>query len=205
MVLERTVREDVSYARTHGDDDGIGAGTAFGGVVGMFAILGLGLGILAFAAAFGVGDVTPATDAEDLQPDEAASGLTALLVGTLPVLAAPILALGTGAWAGHASRNSVQGLVGGGFGGVVGAIVLLAIVGIGFALGAAAAGVDAARFDFAVSPALADTFRNLLSLAGLLYLLSVFVIGGLAGALIGAIMPRRTAVPEREVVRRPVV
>ena len=211
MVLERTAARDHphprgEYRRTaiYGHDDGIGAGRAFGGVVGLFASLGVGLAILAFIAGFGlVGSADGTADAQD-----AGTGALALLIGALPLLAAPALAVGAGGWSGYSTRSGGQGFVSGFLGAIVGTIVLFALVGIGFALGGAAAGLNGTDLQVTVGmdPGFANLIAYFASIAGLVYLLVVAVCGGLAGAFIGGMVPRYGVdVDDREVVRRPTV
>lgn len=209
MVLERTAVRDLPpreyrHTATYGFDDGIGPGRAFGGVVGLFASLGVGLAIVAFIAGYGVGGVQDGiADAQDT-----GSGVLALLIGALPLLAAPALAVGAGGWAGYSTRSGGQGFLSGFLGGIVGTIVLFALVAIGFALGAASAGVTTTdlRFDVGMDPGFESLLAYFASVGGLVYLLVVAICGGLAGAFIGGMVPKHAVdVEERDVVRRPVV
>lgn len=181
----------------------IGPGRALGGVVALFASLGVGLAVVAFIAGFGVGGVQDGTaNAQDM-----GSGILALLVGALPLLVAPALAVGAGGWAGYSTKTAGEGFLSGFLGGVVGAIVLFMLVALGFALGGAFSGVTATdlRFDVGMDPGFASVLGYFASIGGLVYLLVVGVCGGLAGASIGALVPKPFAAVEEKVVRRPTV
>lgn len=207
MVLERRAARHYpagEYRSTaiYGNE-GIGAGRAFGGVVGCFASLGIGLMILAFIAGFGVEGATDgaAADAQDV-----GAGTLALLVGALPILAALPLAVGAGGWAGYSTRSGGQGFLSGALGCVVGTLLMFALVAIGFALGAAAAGVTAADLQVTtgIDPSFASLVAYFASLGGLVYLLVVAIVGGLAGAFIGGMVPKHVTHVQDETVRRPV-
>lgn len=170
------------------------------GILALFAILGLVLGVLGFAAAFALDRAAEeATDADGgTTADDAAAGaaaLPAILVSLLPFLAAPVLALGCGAWAGHASRNGRIGAIAGAAGGFLGPILTLLITGIGFALGAGAANLNMADIDvpggFGLAPGWGTTIPYLFTGAGLLWLLANALSGGLSGGVVGALLDRR--------------
>lgn len=208
MVLERRAVSDYprgEYRSTaiYGTDNGIGAGRAFGGVLGLFASLGVGLAIVAFIAGYGVGGVQDGT----ANAQDAGSGVLALLVGALPLLAAPCLAVGAGGWAGYSTRSGGQGFLSGFLGAALGTIVLFGLVAVGFALGAAASGVTASdmTFDVGLDPSFAGLAGYFASIAGLVYLLVVGICAGLAGAFIGAMVPKAAVDVEHDVVRRPAV
>lgn len=172
----------------------ISTGTAILGGVGFFAILGLALAIMGFAAAFAVGEA--ADDGAVENAADAIAGVPALLVALLPFMAAPVLALGAGAWAGHATRDWRAGGIAGALAGLLGPIVMLILVGIGFALGAGAAtlNLEAVRmpFDIGFTPGWGDTLPFLASGGGLLWLLSTLLAGGLTGAMTGMLVERYT-------------
>lgn len=168
------------------------------GILALFAILGLVLGVLGFAAAFALDRAAEqaadgGTTAEDVAAGAAA--LPAILVSLLPFLAAPVLALGCGAWAGHASRDARMGAIAGAVGGFLGPILTLLITGIGFALGAGAASLNLADVEmpggFGLAPGWGSTIPYLFTGAGLLWLLSNALSGGLSGGVVGALLDRR--------------
>lgn len=168
------------------------------GTIGMFAILGLVLGILGFAAAFALDGALDATRDGNPANDDAeaaAAALPAFLVTVLPFLAAPVLALGLGSWAGHASRRAGIGSIAGAIGCFVGPIVMLLIMGVGFALGAGAANLDLSNANIpggvGVSPGWAGTMPYLFTGAGLLWLLATTLSGAFAGGLVGGLLERR--------------
>lgn len=177
----------------------IGVREALLGVLGLFAILGLVLGVLGFAAAFAADRaVELAVDNEGNGiRDDVELGLAAvpiLIVALVPLLAAPVLALGCGSWAGHASRDARVGAIGGSVGSLVGAVAMVLLAGAGFALGAGAAGLNLADFpmpgglDF--SPAWESTLGYVFSAGGLLWLLANALSGGLSGGLLGSLADR---------------
>lgn len=167
------------------------------GILALFAILGVVLGVLGFAAAFALDRATEATDGGTAIEDAAAgaAALPAILVGLLPFLAAPVLALGCGAWAGHASRNARIGWVSGAIGGFLGPILTLLILGIGFALGAGAANLNIADIDMpgglGLAPGWGTTIPYLFTGAGLLWLVANALSGGLSGGVVGGLLDRR--------------
>lgn len=176
------------------------------GILGIFAALGIVLGILGFAAAFALdnaadrlNDGTTANDA-----GAAAELLPAVLVSMLPFMAAPVLAIGAGAWAGHSSRDATIGSVAGGIGSFLGPILMLLLTGVGFALGAGAAGLDLSNVrvleGWGISPGWASTMPYLFTGAGLLWLLANTLGGALTGGVVGALLNRRWA--ERTDYRR---
>lgn len=186
--------------RTNALDDGhgpIGLREGTLGAVGLFAIFGLALGLLAFGAAFGLdraAEEAQQNDGTADDPSAIAAGLPAVLVSLLPLLAAIPLALGAGSWAGHGSRSGRVGAIAGAVGGFVGPILALLLTGIGFALGAGATGLNLEGVqmpgNLGFSPTWNDTLPYLFSGAGLLYLLSTTLAGALSGGLIGGLMDR---------------
>lgn len=211
MVLERTTRRDYPdrpvghYRSTTFADNGIGAGRAFGGVLGIFVSLGVGLAILAFLAAYGLAGAEDGT----ATTEDVGSGILALLVGVLPLFAALPLAVGAGGWAGYSTRSGGQGFLAGFLGSVVGTILMFVLIALGFALGGAAAGItpgDITAETGGLDPTFAGVFGYFATIAGLVYLLVVAIVGGLAGAFIGGMVPKYGVdVEEHDVVRRPVV
>ncbi|HUR68290.1 MAG TPA: hypothetical protein VM370_03520 [Candidatus Thermoplasmatota archaeon] len=170
------------------------------GTIGIFAILGLVLGVLGFAAAFALDNAAEAArdgnnngglDGNDIAAGAAA--LPSILVGLLPFMAAPVLALGLGSWAGHASRDAGLGASAGAIGGFVGPIVMLLLAGVGFALGAGAANLDLSgvTLPYGVAPGWGNTIPYLFTGAGLLWLLANTLAGGLSGGLVGGLLQRR--------------
>lgn len=158
------------------------------GVLGVFASLGVGLLVLAFAAANGLKNVN------FNDPDQANLAATAYLVGVLPLVAAPILAAIGGMWAGTRTRHSGSGALAGALGAVLGVIVLGLLVALGFNMGAQSAGVDISRIawptGFYLRPGWRTTLADIGTNAGLLYLITAAIIGGLAGAVTGALTAR---------------
>lgn len=177
------------------------------GIVALFAVLGLVLGILGFAAAFALDDLGNVAD-DGLTAEEAAllgtAALPAILVSLLPFMAAPVLALGCGAWAGHAAREARIGALAGAAGGFLGPIVMLLITGIGFALGAGAANLnlDAVVVPYGISPGWANTIPYLFTGAGLLWLVANTVAGGLSGGVVGALLDRHWGASRTDARRR---
>ncbi|HVL48256.1 MAG TPA: hypothetical protein VM889_06850 [Candidatus Thermoplasmatota archaeon] len=186
---------------------GLGTGRSIAGVIGIFAAFGVGLALIAFAAAFALAE--PATDPGMAPTDvQAASGVSILAVGLAPVFGALILSAICGAWAGTRTRSGGRGLVAGAVGALGGVIALFIVVGIGFALGVGASGLDVSTIEAPetyVSPQLVDNIRFLASASGLVYLAANVVAGGLAGAVAGAIMPSeaRRYTSDEDVVRGP--
>lgn len=194
---------DPSYptTRTAAVDDRprwrIGLREAVVGILGLFVILGIVLAILGFAAAIGLDQAADeAADNDGADADDVVAGFAALpavLVSLLPFLAAPVLALGCGAWAGHATRSARLGAIAGGIGGFLGPLLTLLLTGMGFALGAGAAGLDLGDVNLpgiGVSPAWADTLPYAFSGAGLLWMLANALSGALSGGLVGALLDR---------------
>lgn len=183
-------------------DDGMGAGRATLGGIGLFTSLGIGLMFLGFLAAFGLRGVTT------VQADDMVSGVTVLLVGLFPFFAAPILSLLAGAWCGTRTGGGGTGALAGAGSALLGTIVMFLLVAIGFVLGAAAAGVDTAAVQFpenvAVPPGIASTLGYLASVSGVVYLLANIIIGAVAGSIAGALVHHGGYVQRREVARRPV-
>lgn len=172
------------------------------GIVGIFTVLGIVLGVLGFAAAFAL-DRADDPGLTDVQ--RAANALPAFLVSVLPFLAAPVLALGLGAWAGHASRNSGIGSIAGAIGCFVGPLVMLLVMGVGFALGAGAASLNLAAVEapaFGISPGWGSTIPYVFTGVGLLWLLGNTLAGGLSGGLIGGILDGRWSTRHRVERRR---
>lgn len=172
------------------------------GTLGIFTILGLVLALVAFPAAFALQDaVAELNDADGGNTADdvaAASGLLpALLVSLLPFMAAPVLAIGCGAWAGHASRDGRIGAIAGGIGGFGGPILTLLLVGIGFALGAGAANLDLSEVrviqGWSIAPGWGNTIPYLFSGAGLLWLVANTIAGALTGGLLGSLLGGRWA------------
>jgi len=175
------------------------------GILAIFAILGLVLGVLGFAAAFALDRVAdPNAESALAGP----GGISILLVALLPFLAAPVLALGCGAWAGHASRSATIGGLAGAVGGLVGPILTLLLTGTGFALGAGAASLDLGNViapgGLGIAPGWNATFPFLFTGAGLLWLLGNTLAGGLTGGVVGALLDGRWAprADRRRVERR---
>lgn len=166
------------------------------GSLGLFAILGLALSILAFASAFALADQANEAQGggdEGAAAEAAAAALPVLVIGLLPLLASPLLALACGAWSGHASRSARTGAIAGAIAGLAGPVILLLIVGIGFALGAGAANLDlsAVNLGGGLSPGWGSTMPAIFSGSGLLYLLSSALAGALAGGLVGSVLEGR--------------
>lgn len=167
------------------------------GNLGLWVALGAALLVLGFAAGIaldqvpdGQNDGTP-NDVVDALP-----GIPVLLVALLPFVAAPVLAMGTGAWSGHATRNGRIGAITGALGGLVGPIVLVLLAALGLSFGAGAAGVD---LDLALMPyglgsvaAWRGALPYLLTGTGLLVLLASLVSGALAGGIVGSLLDGRT-------------
>lgn len=175
------------------------------GTLGIFAILGVVLGVLGFAAAFALdnaaielNDADGANTADDVAASAAL--LPAILVSLLPFMAAPVLAIGCGAWAGHASRDGTLGAVAGGIGGLLGPILTLLLTGVGFALGAGAANLDLSQVGnipgFGLAPGWGNTIPYLFTGAGLLWLMANTIGGALTGGLLGSILDRHGAARE---------
>ena len=164
------------------------------GTLGLFAILGLVLGVLAFAAAFALDNAVDA-NSNAANAENAAAALPAFLVSVLPFMAAPVLALGLGSWVGHSSRRAGLGAIGGAIGCFLGPILMLLIMGIGFALGAGAANLDLSNVrapgDVGVAPGWASTIPYLFTGAGILWLLATTLAGALSGALVGGLLEHR--------------
>lgn len=172
------------------------------GPVALYAALAIPLALISFIAPFalvGAGDGEPTTA-------DAARAAPVLLAGLLPLVAAPILAVMAGLWAAWATRDAGDSAVGGAVGSLVGTVLLFLLAGIGFGLGAALAGADAADLDGAGVTRLgvAGSLGYILSGAGVLYLLFVTLVGGLAGAAMAVVgrkvewpWTRRESVPER--------
>lgn len=167
------------------------------GILGLFAILGLVLGILAFASAFAL-DRAAEQASDGTRDNDALAGLNViptLVVSLLPFVAIPILALGIGSWAGHYTRNARDGGIAGAIGNFLGPILALLIMGLGFALGAGTSGLDADNvnmpFGLGYTPGWADVVPWLFGGIGLLWLLVNALSGGLSGGLIGGLMERR--------------
>lgn len=176
------------------------------GIVGIFAALGIVLGILGFAAAFALDNAAAELndgDGGNTADDAAAraSLLPAVLVSMLPFMAAPVLAVGVGAWAGHASRNASIGAITGGVGSFVGPIAMLLLTGVGFALGAGAAGLDLSNISivdgWGLAPGWASTIPYLFTGAGLLWLFANALGGALTGGIVGGIIEHRWFTRER--------
>ena len=199
----RYERRDVDHRRP---DNTVTAGPfQFGlreailGILALFAILGLVLGVLGFAAAFALDNAADAANNGGTTNEEqaalGAAALPAILVSLLPFLAAPVLALGCGAWAGHASRSGRIGSLAGAIGGFAGPILTLLITGIGFALGAGAANLNLDDVQvpggFGIAPGWANTIPYLFTGAGLLWLLANALSGGLSGGVVGSLLDRR--------------
>lgn len=171
------------------------------GSIGVFAILGVVLGVLGFAAAFALRDMIPLLT--DANPNNdfliGANAIPALLVGLLPFMAAPVLALGLGAWTGHASREAGIGASAGAIGGFLGPIMMLLITGIGFALGAGAASLDLSnvRVVWGIAPGWGTTIPYLFTGAGLLWLVANTLAGGLSGGLVGGLLEHRWSASSR--------
>lgn len=170
------------------------------GIVGIFAVLGLVLGILGFAAAFALDNAAAELndgDGGNTPEDVAARNalLPAVLVSMLPFMAAPVLAVGVGAWAGHASRDATIGSITGGVGSFIGPIVMLLLAGAGFALGAGAAGLDLSDVrimdGWGIPPGWASTIPYLFTGAGLLWLLANTIGGALTGGIVGGVLEHR--------------
>jgi len=166
-------------------------------VMGLYAALGVGAALLAFAAGRALDGIN---FNDPLAADLAGASL---LVGLLPLVAAPILAAVGGWLAGRASRDAGDGAIAGVLGTLVGLLALLLLVGVGYALGAASANVDLARVPwptgFYLRPGWDNTLRWLGTGAGVLYLVANLVTGALAGAFGGwlarpALYARRDAV-----------
>lgn len=198
----REFREEVSREVTAGPYRfGVREGVL--GILGIFTVLGIVLGILGFAAAFALDNAAVELndgDGGNTADDAAAraSLLPAVLVSLLPFMAAPVLAIGCGAWAGHASRNASMGAIAGGFGAFVGPIVMLLITGVGFALGAGATNLNLAALDFVtgvngwgIAPGWASTIPYLFTGAGLLWLVANTIGGALTGGVVGGILDHR--------------
>lgn len=204
---ERELREDDHRRPPHRADSSVTAGPfrfslreGILGILALFAILGLVLGVLGFAAAFALDRAAEAVDGGGATTDDenallGAAALPALLVSVLPFLAAPVLALGCGAWAGHASRSSRIGALAGAIGGFLGPILTILITGMGFALGAGAANLNlgnvAAPGGFGIAPGWGNTVPYLFTGAGLLWILANTLAGGLSGGVVGALLDRR--------------
>lgn len=194
----------VANERTRWD---IGTGRATGGVIGIFAALGLGLALLAFVSAYALPQETDANDAAS-----AAGAIGSVLTGVLPFVAVPLVALLAGVWAGQATRSGGQGALAGALGTLIGTVLLFVLVGIGFALGAAAAGIDMADLNAAgdnvnvgVPAGLTNTLQYLATVAGLTYLIANILTSALAAAIIGALLPqaRGHVADDRDVARGP--
>lgn len=163
------------------------------GIIGLFAVLGIVLGVLGFAAAFALDEARDQA-AVDNDAEAATAALPAFLVSVLPFLAAPVLALGLGSWAGHASRRAGLGSIAGAIGSFLGPILMLLIMGIGFALGAGAANLDLSAIGappFGLAPGWGSTIPYLFTGAGLLWLIANTLAGGLAGGIVGGILEHR--------------
>lgn len=168
------------------------------GILAIFAVLGLVLGMLGFAAAFALDRAAEAANDGGNANDAAllgAGAIPVLLVSLLPFLAAPVLALGCGAWAGHASRDGRIGAMAGAAGGFLGPILMLLIVGIGFALGAGAASLNldnvALPGGYGLAPGWANTIPYLFTGAGLLWLVANTLAAGLTGGIVGSLLDGR--------------
>ena len=212
---ERTLRGERGFVDRRHDVGLLGVKRTTLGIIGLFAVLGLVLAILGFAAAFGLDQAADrattgtGADAQDAVVAGAAT-LPALLVSLLPFLAAPVLALGCGAWAGHASRSAGVGLAAGAIGGLLGPIVTILLTGIGFALGAGAANLNLADVQvpggFGLAPGWGSTIPYLFTGAGLLWLLANTLSGALSGGLVGSLLEgrwgRRAERRERVTTRR---
>lgn len=172
--------------------DGVDLKEAVLGNLGLWTALGLSLLILGFAAGIALD-----TADDGGAPSNALAGIPALLVALLPFVAAPVLALGTGAWSGHATRSPRLGAVGGALGGLLGPIILVLLAGLGLAFGAGAAGVDldAARMPYNLGNVgdWRDALGYLVSGAGILVLLASVVSGAVAGWVVGAMLEGRWA------------
>lgn len=173
------------------------------GSLGLFAILGLALSILAFVAAFALAEQAEGglTEAEAV-----AATIPVVVVGLLPLLAAPLLALAGGSWSGHVTRDARTGALAGAIAGFVGPILMMLVVGIGFALGAGAANLDLSGVRVAgLAPGWGTTMPAIFSGSGLLYLLACALAGTLGGGLVGGVLEgrwTRRADPARR-TRRP--
>lgn len=175
------------------------------GVLGVYASLGVGLLILAFAAANGLKNV----DLND--PNQANVAATAYLVGVLPLVGAPLLAAVGGMWAGTRTRLAGPGALAGALGAVLGVLVLGLLVAMGFSLGAQSAGVDLSKVawptGFYLRPGWRTTLADVGTTAGFLFLVASAIIGGLAGATTGALTDqyafRQRAGHERAFATRP--
>lgn len=193
------VREDLTREVTAGPFRfGLKEGVL--GILGIFAALGIVLGILGFAAAFALDNAADRLDDGTLDndpPGAAAELLPAILVAMLPFMAAPVLAIGAGAWAGHSSRDATIGSVAGGIGAFLGPILMLLLTGVGFALGAGAAGLDLSNVrvldGWGIAPGWANTIPYLFTGAGLLWLLACMLGAALTGGVVGALLNRRWA------------
>lgn len=185
------------------DTTGIGAGRATGGVIGIYAALGLVLGFLAFIAALGL----RGTDLTD--PTNAMAATSSLLIGVFPFVAAPIIAVIGAVWAGQATRDAGQGALAGSIGAVVGVLVMFILVAIGGALGLAATGVNVMDVnigggDVDVNAPSAGLVQYFASVGGIVYLFAHLLIGALVGALIGWLAPEtRYPAYTRERTTRP--
>jgi hypothetical protein len=158
------------------------------GVLGLFASLGVGLLILAFSAAYALKGV----NLND--PNQANAAAAAYLVGLLPLVAAPILAAIGGLWAGTRTRDAGDGALAGALGAALGVLLLGLLTALGFSLGASAANVDLSRIawpaGFWLRPGWQATLADIGTRGGLLYLVASTLVGGLAGAITGALTRR---------------
>jgi hypothetical protein len=183
------------------DEPDMSTGRATLGAIGLFAALGVGLAFFAFAAAFGLRNVT------DVAPDDFVSGISAVTIALIPFIAAPILSTSVGGWAGTRTKLSGAGAIAGAAGALVGTIVMFLLVALGFWLGGLASGVDYGAINYPqniIPPNLANPLGYLASLTGILYLVGNAIIGAVAGSIAGALV-HRTHVSERRVAtRRPV-
>lgn len=170
--------------------DGVDLKDAVLGNLGMWLALGLSLLVLGFAAGVALDPVDPGDP-----PHTALYGVPALLVALLPFLASPVLALGTGAWSGHATRSGRLGAIAGATGGLIGPIILVLFAAIGLSLGAGAADVnlDAAQMPYGLGAVgdWNDALAYLLTGAGLLVLLASAVSGATAGGIVGSLLDGR--------------
>lgn len=152
-------------------------------MLGLFAALGIGLAILAFAA----GRALDGLNFNDPLAFDLAGA--SLLVGILPLVAVPVLAAVGGWLAGRDANDAGDGAIAGVLGTLVGMLVLTLLVGVGYALGAASVNVDLARVawpaGFYLRPGWDNTLRWLGTSAGVLYFLANLVTGALAGAFGG--------------------
>lgn len=172
------------YERTdrRTNDVGMTTGRATTGALGLFVSLGVGIALLAFVAAWGLQGLTQV---------EGAALVPIFVVATVPLIAAPILSVLAGSWAGTRVKQGGQGALAGAGGAFIGTILMFVIVALGSYLGILAAGVDLAALTFpegmAVSPQATEMIGFLASAAGIMYLIANAVVGAVAGSIAGAL------------------